>query len=242
MSVQIRITSSMSCSTSSTPMPPSASWQSRSPSSSLSVSLNPEDGSSSRRRRGRVASDRASSSRRACPVGRVSADRPASGVSPTRARRASASAPALDRSCDQRRRISAAARTFSRTEREPKISSRWKVRAMPSRARLWGLSPVMSVPSKEMRPELMVWRPQMALKHVVLPAPLGPMRPVTVPASTVRLTPRSACTPPNRTSACATSRSGIPSPPNAVGPDSQGERPRASSFFSWSDQVSCVRN
>src|ERR1700722_19297659 len=225
MSEQTLITSSMSCSTSRTPMPASASWHSRSPSSSLSVSLRPEDGSSSSSRRGRVGSERASSSSRACPVGSVSAPRPARCVNPTRARTSSALAPALERSCDQRRRISAAARTFSRTEREPKISSRWKVRAMPSRARLWGVRPVMSAPSKVMGRAVMFCRPQMALKHVVLPAPLGPMRPVTEPASTVRFTPRNACTPPKRTSACATSRSGIWSPPNAVGPAPRAPRP-----------------
>ena len=194
-------------------MPASASRHSRSPSSSLSVSLRPDDGSSSSSRRGRVASERASSSSRAWPVGSVSAPRAARCVSPTSARTSSALAPALERSWDQRRRISAAARTFSRTDSEPKISRRWKVRAMPSRARLCGLRPVMSVPSKVIRPALMVCRPQMALKHVVLPAPLGPMSPVTEPASTVSFTPRNACTPPNRTSACATSRSGIRLPP-----------------------------
>ena len=137
-----------------------------------------------------MARERASSSRRAWPVGSVSAARSARFVSPTRASTASACAAALERSCDQRRRISAAASTFSRTESDPKTSSRWKVRAMPRRARLWGLRPVMSVPSKMIRPALRVCSPQMALKQVVLPAPLGPMRPVTLPASTVRFTPR----------------------------------------------------
>ena len=69
-------------------------------------------------------------------------------LSPTRASTPSALAAASERSWDQRRRISAAARTFSRTDSEPKTSRRWKVRAMPRRARWCGFSPVMSAPSK----------------------------------------------------------------------------------------------
>ena len=67
---------------------------------------------------------------------------------PTRSRSASTSArgSAL-RSRDHERRISAAVRMFSRAVSEPKTSSRWKVRAMPSRARAWALRLVMSRPS-----------------------------------------------------------------------------------------------
>ena len=63
-----------------------------------------------------------------------------------------------------------------------------------------------------------------------MPAPLGPMRPVTRPASTSRSTPRSACTPPNRTSASATCRSGIVSPPLRSGL-LRGSHPRGTSVF-----------
>jgi hypothetical protein len=69
------------------------------------------------------------------PVGSVSPGWSARPRNPTSVSTLSALAPALDRSWDQRRRISAAARTFSRTERDPNTSSRWKVRAMPRRAR-----------------------------------------------------------------------------------------------------------
>ena len=65
------------------------------------------------------------------PVGQMAS-------SPTRDRTPSALAAASERSRDQRRRISAAASTFSRTDSEPKTSRRWKVRAMPRRARLCG--------------------------------------------------------------------------------------------------------
>src|SRR2546421_10400428 len=45
----------------------------------------------------------------------------------------------------------------------------------------------------------------MTLNSVVLPAPFGPMSPVTRPSSTSRSTPWRACTPPKRTSTSWTS-------------------------------------
>src|SRR2546423_1637722 len=47
----------------------------------------------------------------------------------------------------------------------------------------------------------------MTLNNVVLPAPFGPMSPVTRPSSTSRSTPWRACTPPKRTSTAWTSSS-----------------------------------
>src|SRR5438876_8540287 len=47
----------------------------------------------------------------------------------------------------------------------------------------------------------------MTLNKVVLPAPFGPMSPVTRPSSTSRSTPWRACTPPKRTSTSWTSSS-----------------------------------
>src|SRR5205807_4607648 len=49
----------------------------------------------------------------------------------------------------------------------------------------------------------------MQLKHVVLPAPLGPMRPTNSNSSTLRLTSRRACRPPNRIDSSLASRTGI---------------------------------
>ena len=76
---------------------------------------------------------------------------------------------------------SAASRTFSRTVRSPNGSRRWNVRARPRRARLNGASLVTSWPSMRTRPRCGGWSPQMTLNSVVLPAPFGPMRPVTTP-------------------------------------------------------------
>src|SRR5438132_10852203 len=49
----------------------------------------------------------------------------------------------------------------------------------------------------------------MQLKPVVLPAPLGPMRPTISNSSTLRLTSDSACSPPKRMESSMASRTGI---------------------------------
>src|SRR6266702_8415838 len=54
---------------------------------------------------------------------------------------------------------------------------------------------VMSLSSKVMLPELAGVTPQMVLTSVVLPAPLGPIRPSTSPFRTLSETSRSACRP-----------------------------------------------
>src|SRR5437763_15657430 len=56
-------------------------------------------------------------------------------------------------------------------------------------------------------PDVGSCRPVMTLNNVVLPAPLGPMRPVTRPGSAVRATSCRATTPPKRTLTSSTERS-----------------------------------
>src|SRR5262249_4346907 len=99
--------------------------------------------------------------------------------------------------------------TFSRTVRSPKSSSRWNVRAMPRRARLYGASELISRASRRIAPELGLSKPHTALKSVVLPAPFGPIRPVTMPASAATSTSSSATCPPKRTVTPRHSRSAI---------------------------------
>src|SRR5436190_18479221 len=53
----------------------------------------------------------------------------------------------------------------------------------------------------------------MRLKQVVLPAPLGPIRPTMAPSATAKLTPLTAVRPPNRTVRSSTSSSGTEAPP-----------------------------
>ena len=56
---------------------------------------------------------------------------------------------------------------------------------MPRHTRRAGSRPVMSSPSKTMRPEVGAKNPLIRLKNVVLPAPLGPITARNSPASTV---------------------------------------------------------
>src|SRR3954454_8324770 len=72
----------------------------------------------------------------------------------------------------------------------------------------------MSCPPSATRPWVGGCSPQMTLNNVVLPAPFGPMRPVTWPTSTRRSTSSSARTPPNSTETSATSRTATQDPPN----------------------------
>ena len=101
---------------------------------------------------------------------------------------------------------SAARRTLSWAVRTPNSSRRWNVRARPSWARRW----VRSRRDVRVRPAapgraLGGWRPVMTLNSVVLPAPLGPMSPVTCAGSASMDTSSRATLPPKRT---VTSRPG----------------------------------
>src|SRR3954453_3730444 len=100
-----------------------------------------------------------------------------------------------------------ALRTLSRTVSEPNASRRWKVRPIPRRARRCTGSRVMLRPSKRTVPWLGFWSPLITLKQVVLPAPLGPIRPVIRPASAVKAAWSTAVTPPNWTTTSSTSSS-----------------------------------
>ena len=62
----------------------------------------------------------------------------------------------------------------------------------------WGGQPVMSAPSKRMRPSLGVKRPEITLNVVVLPAPFGPIIAVTAPRCRVNETCETAMSPPKR--------------------------------------------
>ena len=63
----------------------------------------------------------------------------------------------------------------------------WKVRTMPARAMACGGFPVISAPSRKVRPEPAEIAPAMRLNTVVLPAPFGPMMPRMLPSSTSKL-------------------------------------------------------
>lgn len=74
----------------------------------------------------------------------------------------------------------------------------WKVRAIPSLTTPFSDSPVIGLPSNRIAPLVGLIVPAIMLNSVVFPAPLGPMTPLICPPGTVRLTPLTALTPPNR--------------------------------------------
>ena len=77
---------------------------------------------------------------------------------------------------------------FSRTVCCAKGCTIWKVRVMPSRALRCGARPVMSSPSKNMRPLSGLMKPDISANSVVLPAPLGPISARRLPRGNARLT------------------------------------------------------
>src|SRR3982751_5297169 len=94
---------------------------------------------------------------------------------------------------------------FSRTLMRAKGCVIWKVRTMPA-AQIWcGGRPVMSRPAKVMRPESGWWKPAMAANSVVLPAPLGPIRPTISPWRTSSEAVSTALRPPNALESSRTS-------------------------------------
>ena len=200
-----------SCSTNRMPSPAPASSISSFPKSAVSLSSSPDAGSSSNSTEGRAPRARPSSTNRAWPVGSAPTETSANSDSPSRSSITCTSASVGRSSPDARywraveplrsqvRRISIPARTLSATESEANTSRRWKVRPRPSRARLWVGIPLTSLPMSRTDPLVGVTTPQTALNRVVLPAPLGPISPTTLPWSTARETSLRAWCPPKRT-------------------------------------------
>ena len=87
----------------------------------------------------------------------------------------------------------------------------WKVLATPSLVIRSGGKPLIRLPWNSTSPSLGANMPVMQLKKVVLPAPLGPIRPTIWPGPTVRSTSRTATSPPNRRVTLRASRIGVPS-------------------------------
>ena len=88
-------------------------------------------------------------------------------------------------------------RTFSSTVRCGNTAEIWNERTRPMRAMLEGLKPVISRPLKKMLPRVGSRKCVSRLKHVVLPAPLGPINAWMLPRRTFRLTPFTATKPLN---------------------------------------------
>ena len=87
--------------------------------------------------------------------------------------------------------------TFSSAVMLPNSRMFWKVRAMPARTTLPGFGG-RTAPSKTTWPAVGRYIPVRQLKNVVLPAPLGPIRPMISPRATRKFTESTAVRPPNR--------------------------------------------
>src|SRR5579863_3804795 len=114
------------------------------------------------------------------------------------------------------RRARSATIMWSRTDSSGNTSTRWKVRRIPSLARMWAGMWSRTCPSKTTVPPLGWSWPHRQLNSVVFPAPLGPTRPTASPGATATDTSLRAATPPKRIEIERASSSGAaPSGPSA---------------------------
>src|SRR5438067_4941516 len=96
------------------------------------------------------------------------------------------------------------------TVSSPMSPTCWKLRPIPRAARSLARNEVTSRPARATRPASIRCSPEMALNSVVLPAPLGPMRPTIDPSGTRTETRSRAWRPPKATEMpSTTSRSSI---------------------------------
>src|SRR4051794_36163079 len=99
--------------------------------------------------------------------------------------------------------------TLSITLMSSNVTGTWKVRARPRRACCSRDAWVTSRPRKRMLPSVGWASPARQLKNVLLPAPLGPIRPMISPSATSRSAPSTALNEPNAlTMACASRNTG----------------------------------
>ena len=221
-------------------VPASRMSRSRRSTDAVSLSVRPLHTSSQSSRLGRAARQRASSSRFWSPTESVPASAAARPARPTRSStRAGSAAVALGlwealepppleppespeperdapaRGCGaparpKRRPTS----TFSSTDRARKGLGTWCVRTTPARAAASDRAPVRSRPWKITAPEVGRSAPATMASSVVLPAPLGPIRPQIAPSSTVKPTSFKAARPAKYRVTRSTRRSaGISLPP-----------------------------
>src|SRR5215510_12721732 len=177
----------------------------------------PASGSSSIRKGGSTIRFMVSSSRRCCPTERRSPGSSRRCIMPRRSSQLAAAASQPNRS-----RPMAAMDRLSHTERSRKILTAWKVRPMPSRAISWVLRPSRRRPPKCTAPASGRRRLVIRLKTVVLPEPLGPMSPTTVPAATsneqsltARMPPKILVSPDTASVGAASARDGLMRPGGA---------------------------
>src|SRR5918997_1409806 len=200
-------TACMMCSMRRTVTPPATTSRMRATISLISDGFRPAMTSSRRRRRGSVASARATSRRLRPETVSALAGRSRKGPSPSlvpTARALSSASRALPR------RRKAPTRMLWATDSPAKGWVIWKVRTMPRSAIRSGAQPVTSVPSKATVPAFGRMKPATMAKVVVLPAPFGPISAVMAPAGTSKSTLLTAWRPPKRTDRPRTSSTAPP--------------------------------
>ena len=170
-----RSTRSVSCSTTTTARPSAARDVNNRPSVPSRVRRAPRTARRGGGPFGSVDRARASSTRRADPVGGTTRVHAASSRRLT----------VLEQADGGRRRrpaggLEADPDIVRRAERREELEA-LNVRARPRRARRWALMWVTSVPSRRTEPWSGRCSPVMTLNSVVLPAPLGPIRPAPPP-------------------------------------------------------------
>ena len=220
---QTAMTRSIRCSTSSTAVSADRLVIS-SRRSSISASDSPPAGSSSSSSRGWATRARASATRFLIPNASCCGMASASPGAPTRSSASSAwprsarssrslrgSPPSADQNPARAWRC-APIITFSSTDSRRNRPTPCSVRAMPSAASWCGCSRRSSAPSNRSRPGSGRTKPQSTFSSVVLPAPFGPMMPVTWRGAAASDTSSSAVSPPNRTVTPCTSSRPVPVP------------------------------
>ena len=110
-----------------------------------------------------------------------------------------------------------ARRTFSSTVRLGNRLVSWNARPSPAWVRADTPIPERSRPSSDTEPLLALSCPEMRLKYVVLPAPLGPTMAVSVPGANAQLTAFTATWPPKRIVRSLVSSMSLSVPPQRLG-------------------------
>ena len=210
----------MSCSTSNRVTPSARSCRSTSDSARFSLCRKPAAGSSSSSSEGSVHKARAISIKRCGPKARLPANSCMRSSMPMRLscrwasakmRRSSAlSSASMACTVLALLRRYAPKATFSSTVISGIIFTCWKVREMPCCAMPREGKPARDWPRQRTPPEVSGKTPVIRLKVVLLPAPLGPIKPTISPASMWKLTSLTATKPPNSFRTWSTSNSRWP--------------------------------
>ena len=224
-----RMTAS-TCSTTTSATPSACTLRTMSIICSVSWATSPAPTSSRNSTRGCSESARAISSRLRSSRPRLPAGRCALSASPQRA--------STSTSRMRLPRANAPTRTFWATVSRRNGRGTWLARATPDRAIRSVGQPRTERPSSRMSPESGRISPSSVFSSVLLPAPLGPITPMTSPGSMVRSRSSMAVTPPKRFVRPRASSSGATGQPTTTSASSDERRRPSTASSSWAAQAS----